>query len=48
MSGQISAVTGEMTVPRNETTLPTLLSNYKLENIFNADESGLFSQCLTT
>ena len=48
MSGQISAVTGEMTVPWNETTLPTLLSNYQLENIFNADEYGLFSQCLTT
>lgn len=27
-------------------TLPTLLSNYKLENIFNADEVGLFYQCL--
>ena len=48
MSGQISAVTGEMTVPWNETNLPTLLSNYQLENIFNADEYGLFSQCLTT
>ena len=32
----MSAVTGEMTAPWNETTLPTLLSNYKLENIFNA------------
>ena len=29
-----------------ETTLPTILSNYKLENIFNADEFGLFYQCL--
>ena len=29
-----------------ETTLPTLLSNYKLEDIFNADEFGLFYQCL--
>ena len=35
-----------MTVPWNETTLPTLLSNYKLEDIFNADEFGLFYQCL--
>ena len=29
-----------------ETTLPTLLSNYKLEDVFNADEFGLFYQCL--
>ena len=29
-----------------ETTLPTLLSNYKLEDIFNADKFGLFYQCL--
>ena len=35
-----------MTTPWNETTLPTLLSNYKLENIFNADEFGLFYMCL--
>ena len=37
-----------MTAPWNETTLPTLLSNYKLENVFNADEFGLFYQCLPT
>nr|XP_047142836.1 tigger transposable element-derived protein 4-like [Hydra vulgaris] len=35
-----------MTASWNETTLPTLLLNYKLENIFNADEFGLFYQCL--
>ena len=29
-----------------KTTLPTLLSNYKLEDIFNADKFGLFYQCL--
>ena len=29
-----------------ETTLPTLLSQYKLEDIYNADEFGLFYQCL--
>ena len=27
-------------------TLLTFLSNYELENIFNADEVGLFYQCL--
>ena len=37
-----------MTAPWNETTLPILLSNYKLENVFNADEFGLFYQCLPT
>ena len=30
----------------NETTFPTLLPNYDLENIYNADELGLFYQCL--
>ena len=32
----------------NETTLPNLLSNYKLENVFNADEFGLLYQHLPT
>ena len=44
----MSALTGEMTAPWNGTTLPTLLANYKLENIFNADQFGLFYQCLPT
>ncbi|XP_057316743.1 tigger transposable element-derived protein 4-like [Hydractinia symbiolongicarpus] len=35
-----------MTSSWNETTLPTILSNYKLEDTFNADEFGLFYQCL--
>ena len=30
----------------NQATLPTLLSNYDLENIYYADEFGLFYQCL--
>ena len=38
----MSVLTGEMTALWNETTLPTLLSNYKLESIFNADEIDLF------
>ena len=29
----------------NKTTLPTLLSNYGLENIYNFNEFGVFSQC---
>ena len=35
-----------MTSSWSETTLPTILSNYKLEDSFNADEFGLFYQCL--
>ena len=35
-----------MTTSWNETTLPTLLSNYELKDVFNADEFGLFYQCL--
>ena len=35
-----------MTSTWGEATLPTILSNYKLEDIFNADEFGLFYQCL--
>ena len=31
-----------------ETSLPTLLSNYGLKDIYNADESGLFCKCTTT
>ncbi|XP_065647138.1 tigger transposable element-derived protein 4-like [Hydra vulgaris] len=46
ISGESAAVTNNMTASWNETTLPTLLLNYKLENIFNADEFGLFYQCL--
>ena len=30
----------------NDTTLPTLLSNYGPEDIYNADKFGLFYQCL--
>ena len=46
ISGKSASVATEMTATWNETTLPTLLSNYKLEDIFNADEFGLFYQCL--
>ena len=43
-----SGVTDNMVALWNETTLTTLLSNYKLQNIFNTDELGLFCQCLQT
>ena len=35
-----------MTAPLKETVLPTILSNYEPQNIFNADEFGLFYQAL--
>ena len=46
ISGESKAITEEMAAPWTETTLPTILSRYPLENIFNADEFGLFYQCL--
>ena len=46
ISGESDSVTTEITVPWNETTLPTLLTNYNLEDIFNTDEFGLFCKCL--
>ena len=46
ISGESKAVTEEMTATWTETTLPTILSRYPLESIFNADEFGLFYQCL--
>ena len=34
--------TEEMTAPQKETTLQTILSNYEIWNISNADEFALF------
>ncbi|XP_057310302.1 tigger transposable element-derived protein 6-like [Hydractinia symbiolongicarpus] len=44
--GESSSVQPDMIASWFETTLPTLLTNYKLEDIYNADEFGLFYQCL--
>ena len=46
VSEESKAVTPDMVARWNETTLLTLLSNYGLENIYNADKFGLFYQCL--
>ena len=40
--GESNSVKPEMVASWFETTLPTLLSSYKLEDIFNADQCGLF------
>ena len=42
VSGESRAVTPEMVAGLNETTLPTLLSNYDLENIYNANKFRFF------
>ena len=47
VSGENKAVTPEMVAEWNEATLPTLLSTYGSENIYNADKFGLFYQCLS-
>ena len=46
IAGEAKSVTEEMTAPWLETTLPTILSRYPLKDLFNADEFGLFYQCL--
>ena len=46
VSGESKAVTPEMFAGWDKMTLPTLLSNYSLENIYNANELRLFYQCL--
>ena len=45
VSGEGNSCTAEMTAPWKETTLPTILSKYKLDEIYNADEFGLFFVC---
>ena len=46
MCGESSSVTSEMTSDWLSQTLPSLLAEYKPEDIFNADETGLFWKCL--
>ncbi|XP_065664689.1 tigger transposable element-derived protein 4-like [Hydra vulgaris] len=46
ISGEAKSVNNQMIAPWLETILLTILSRYPLENIFNADEFGLFYQCL--
>ena len=46
VSREINHVIPDMTASWNETSLPTLMSKYSLENNYNADDFGLFFQCL--
>ena len=47
VSGENTAVTPEMAAGSNEAILPTLLSNYGIENIYNVDDFELFYHCLS-
>ena len=42
VSGKLKSITPEMVNAWSETSLPTLLSNYDLKDIYNADKFGLF------
>ena len=42
VSGKSNSVSLEMVNPRNKTSLSTILSNYDLKDIYNADEFGLY------
>ena len=46
VSGEERSFTTEMTAAWKETHLPIILSRYRLEDICNADEFGLFYQAL--
>ena len=46
VAGEAKSCAPIMTTSWNETLLPTILSKYKLEDIYNADEFGLFYQPL--
>ena len=46
IAGESKSVTEEMTAPRNETTLQTILSRSSLENMFKVDEFGSPYKCL--
>ena len=46
VAGEGKSCTPEMTASWDEATLPTILSSYKLEDIYNADKFGLFYQAL--
>ena len=42
VSGESNACTDEMAAPSEQTTLPTILPKYDLNQIYNGDEFGLF------
>ena len=46
VAGEAKSCTPEMTASWEQTILPTILSNYSLSDIYNADEFGLFYQAL--
>ena len=47
IDSEYKSVADKMATSWNETTLPTILWNYKLEDLNNANQFGLFYQCLS-
>ena len=46
VSGESNHATPDMAASWNESSLPTLLSSYSVDNVYNANEFGLFFPCL--
>lgn len=46
MLGEAKSCTPDMTAHWNDTLLPTIPLTYKLQDIFNADDFGIFLQAL--
>ena len=46
--GESASVTPEMTSDWKQNELPSLLERYKADDVYNADETGLFYKCLPT
>jgi hypothetical protein len=44
--GESASVTPEMTSEWMHNTLPSLLEKYHADDVYNADETGLFYKCL--
>ena len=44
--GEAASVPEDLVAPWIKTTLPGILAKYTPENVFNADETGLFYRCL--
>ena len=47
ISKESNSTTPEMVSTKKEISLPTLLSNYDLKDVFNAYEFGVFYKCIT-
>lgn len=46
VSGEAKSCTADLTASWEETTLPTILTNYQMRYIFSGDEFGFFYEAL--